>query len=165
MRVGSGVNRKTVTDSFFTSGNISGFYPHSFSITPWMSWSASSGNAPSRAANTSAVGLGYVAEAFVANADLGDTIAWNVEMAAGTWSIRALWYSDTTSGIYTVKIDGTSVGSFDFYGASPAMNVSGTITGVSVPSSGAKTLTFEATGTSGSDYLFRLIQISGVRTA
>lgn len=140
-------------------------YPHSFTITPWMSWSASSGNSPSRATSTSAVGLGYAAEALLGNADLGDTMAWNVEMAAGTWSIRALWYSDNASGIYTVKIDGTSVGSFDFYSAGGTWNVSGTLTGVSVPSSGAKTLTLEATGTSGSDYIFRLIQLSGVRTA
>lgn len=132
-----------------------------------MSNSAEVGRTINRAASTSFVGLGYDALAALADADLGDSVSWYIEMAAGTWSIKAICFTDATSGIYSVKIDGTTVGSFDFYSASGTFNVAMTITGVSVPSSGVKTLTLEATGknASSADYCFRLAQISGVKTA
>jgi hypothetical protein len=66
-----------------------------------------------------------------------DEIAWDVILAAGTWTI-ALWLRKSTNvGIYTVEIDGSSVGTLDGYNAS-ALAARMALTGVSVAATGKK---------------------------
>lgn len=129
-----------------------------------MSWSAESGNTPSRAASTSAVGLGLVRTTTSA---IDDTIEWNVEMAAGTWSIRFIYVTHSGGGTHAVKIDGTTFATLDTYSAGDVYNVTSTTTAVAVASSGIHVLSSVCTGKHASsadeDYIYTAI--SGVKTA
>lgn len=140
-------------------------FPHAFTITPWMSWSAWGGtNAPTRATVINAVGLGYTSNT---PADNGDFATWNVEMAAGTWSFRFIFITNTIAGTVDVTLDGSAVATLDIYSAGLTYNVTTTTTGIVVPSSGVKTLKILVNGknVSASDYFYFPTQLSGVKTA
>jgi hypothetical protein len=157
--------QKTITDNFFASGSgVEGIYPYSFHITPWMSWSGSGGtNAPTRNAGTSYVGLGRIYNGTGAD---GDYVQWNVELAAGTWSIKSIYATAASAGIGLLQLDGATVATIDFYAASGVNNVTTTTTGVTVATSGAHTLKLLISGkhASSTDYYYDLSSFSGVRT-
>lgn len=130
-----------------------------------MSWSGSGGtNAPSRTANTNHASLGLINNTPAAS---GDYVTWNVEMAAGTWSLRFIHAKAADMGVHDVYINNTEVGSFDPYSAGTTFNNVTTISGVSVPTSGITTLKLIIDGknASSSDFYYYLNAISGVKTA
>lgn len=61
-----------------------------------------------------------------------DEIYWDIGASGGTWTI-VLWYvKSANQGIYTVSIDGVSVGTIDGYAAGTTYNNKSSITGVSI---------------------------------
>jgi hypothetical protein len=71
-----------------------------------------------------------------------DEIYWDILIPTGTWVLRLIHFQASNRGIYTVSIDGTSVGSLggssstiDGYNAVTTPNVVSEITGIAVPAS------------------------------
>jgi hypothetical protein len=93
--------------------------------------------------------------------------SWPVSLSAGTWTIEFMSRKSTNIGIYTVSIDGVSVGTVDGYAASPASNQRSSITGIAVTPSGVKTLNFKMAtkNASSSSYFGNLAYIRLLRTA
>lgn len=54
----------------------------------------------------------------------GSYVYWNVAMRAGTWTLDLFHRQDTANGIYSVQIDGVTVGTIDGYAAAPASTLS-----------------------------------------
>jgi hypothetical protein len=52
-----------------------------------------------------------------------DTITWPVTLDAGTYTLTLIHSKGTSRGIYTIKIDGSSVGTIDGYNGSTTNNV------------------------------------------
>lgn len=73
-----------------------------------------------------------------------DAVSYTVTLAAGTWSISLMTYNTATTGIVTINLDGSSVGTVDTYnvgtGSSAIGNAIATITGVTVSTTGLHTL-------------------------
>lgn len=95
-----------------------------------------------------------------------DAISWKIVLSAGTWDIHLHVRKSTNTGIFTVKIDGASVGTADSYAAAAAYGKI-SVTGVSVASDGVKTLQLlmATKNASSSGYLGELFGISLRRTA
>ena len=125
--------------------------------------------------NTSAIGQGtwvFAADAScyygwkwynTSNAN-GDNFSYKVYLAAGTYTLQIFFERATNGGIVDFYIDADEVGSVDMYGAG-AYNVAGTVTSISVATSGLKTLKLQVDGKSGSDYYIRIIDLVLWRTA
>lgn len=69
-----------------------------------------------------------------------DSISFDFAAAAGTYSIEMIHFVASNRGIYTIKIDGTTVGTIDGYAASGATQRD-VLTGINVATSGQHTLT------------------------
>lgn len=95
-----------------------------------------------------------------------DEIGCDVVLAAGTWSIFLLHFRHTSTGIATVSLDGSSVGTIDTYGSSLASQV-GSITGITVATTGKKALKLKGATKNGSSsgYALWISLIVLVRTA
>jgi hypothetical protein len=67
--------------------------------------------------------------------DQNAEIWWYLELAAGTWDIELLHLKTVNCGIYSVRVDGAEIGTFDGYGAT-SRNNKATITGFRVGATG-----------------------------
>jgi hypothetical protein len=67
---------------------------------------------------------------------------WDFGCPGGTWTIQLLHFKGSNRGIYTVEIDGSSVGTIDGYTAGSTANVRDQITGVSI-ASGKRTISLK----------------------
>jgi len=67
-----------------------------------------------------------------------DELNFKIYMVAGTYTFNLLHNQAAGNGIAKLKIDGSAVGTIDMYNAGDVYNVIGTITGISVASSGIK---------------------------
>jgi hypothetical protein len=61
-----------------------------------------------------------------------DEIYWDLGISGGTWDLTMLHYKGPNRGIYTVSIDGSSIGTIDGYAAGTTRNQFDTITGASI---------------------------------
>jgi hypothetical protein len=95
-----------------------------------------------------------------------DSLAWPVVLSAGTWTVHLRYRKSSNVGIFTVKLDGSSVGTVDGYAASPALG-STSITDIAVATSGKKTLeiVIATKNASSSGYFAGLTGITLLRTA
>lgn len=95
------------------------------------------------------------------------SIAWDRTLSAGTWKIALLHYTGPNRGIYTVAIDGTTVGTVDSYNAGGSVNTLSVISGIVVASTGKKRigLTNPTKNASSSLYHGLLQGVSLARTA
>jgi len=85
-----------------------------------------------------------------AGAAQNDQLSWSVYMEAGTWNIGILTLKGTNVGIQTWKIDGTTVLTYDAYAGGVTYNQIGTATGISIATSGLKTLSCTTASKNGS---------------
>lgn len=90
-----------------------------------------------RASDTGGQFVGWVN---ISDGTQNDSITFDFVAAAGTFSLEFYHLVFTSYGIYTIKIDGTSVGTIDGYALSLA-TVRDTLTGISIATSGQHTLT------------------------
>lgn len=71
-----------------------------------------------------------------------DSISWDLSLSAGTWKIGFLHGMGSTSGIFTIQIDGTTVGTLDMYQAGGNVyNQRHQVTGITVATTGKHRLT------------------------
>ena len=71
---------------------------------------------------------------------LNDEITYPVYLSAGTYKCDLLTRGNTNAGKLHLIIDTTDKGSFDMYNGSDAGNLTKTITGISVTTTGLKTI-------------------------
>jgi hypothetical protein len=92
-------------------------------------------------------------------------ISWKVALEAGTWEFELIHGKGNNRGIYTVSLDGTSVGTIDGYTASAGtFNDVSTITGISVATTSVKTLNLKmATKNASSSSYFGVINAIQLR--
>jgi len=95
-----------------------------------------------------------------------DEIVTAAFLAAGTYTVQAVFNRATNNGILDIEIDSTSVGTIDTYGAAQAVTI-GAITSVSVAADGIKAIGILCTGknASSSDHYITLNSLSFIRTA
>lgn len=96
-----------------------------------------------------------------------DEVSFYVTLGAGTWSFRMLSGTFSNAGIVTVSLGGSSIGTLDQYSSTNYAGVKGEITGVSVATSGKKTLNLKMASKNGSSsgYYAIIHYIWLVRTA
>lgn len=111
--------------------------------------------------NANAINNGYKLSTGAQNAEIG----WDIELPAGTWTISLLHTQGANRGIYTVSLDGASVGTIDGYAAGGGtFNVISDLTGVRVTSGGKKRLLLKmATKNGASSAYFGSIQALTLR--
>lgn len=119
---------------------------------------------------------GWASRFFDANAVYGsflrsntaqnDAVWWYVPLAAGTYSFTLVYIRGTSTGIYSVRIDSVEVGTVDSYGTAQ-YNTVGTVTGVSVATTGRKEirLVMASKNASSSGYRGDLQHLTILRTA
>lgn len=125
----------TTIRSADVNSNFTEVMHHMETIVPFISSTASSAWS-TLVVSTSALMCGYRRTDGTINA----YIEFPVLLSPGTWTITFLTTTDTDRGIYTVTLDGTSVGTVDGYAASNNHNVELSITGISVATGGRKLL-------------------------
>lgn len=96
-----------------------------------------------------------------------DEVSFDVVLAAGTWTFQLLHLANTDAGIYTVQLDGVTVGTIDGYVASITKNVISVVSGISVATTGKKRLKLKMATKNGSSssYKGRIQKIEFQRTA
>lgn len=94
-------------------------------------------------------------------------VGWDVVLAVGTWTIKIIYGTGPQRGIYTVTLDGASVGTVDGYAVSTAENVAHSFTGIDVTAQGKKRLLFQMAtkNASSSSYFGNLQLVTLTRTA
>ena len=97
----------------------------------------------------------------------GDNISYQVYLAAGTYSLLVIHHKNTVAGIVDIYIDATEVASIDMYLNPLTWNYRNVTTGISVATSGLKTLKFQLHGkhASSSNYSGYIVYAALWRTA
>jgi hypothetical protein len=95
-----------------------------------------------------------------------DDVSFILDLSAGTWAMRVLWFRYTNKGIVDAYLDATEIGSQDMYGSQLSSQV-WTITGITVATGGLHTLKFKVDGknASSSAYYYGISWASLWRTA
>lgn len=76
----------------------------------------------------------------------GDTtsyLEWSLPIAAGTWEMEVTHVKNFDAGILSFSLDGAPIGSVDAYDAGTVLNASGTVSSITVGTSGLHTLRVE----------------------
>lgn len=95
------------------------------------------------------------------------SISYRFPMSAGTYTIEIVALAGSYTAIVTAKIDGVDIGTVDYYKSDGDAQRVGSITGVTVATSGTKTinLTNATKNASSSGYTFYLMGLRILRTA
>lgn len=146
----------------FSGTGISGLLPWTIDIDPFTT--------PATQTNWSTIGID---PAQIKNGSLASTgaqsaqIGWDVVMAAGTWTLNVLTITILNAGIIGAALGPSPVGVMDTYSAGTTYNVSKSITGIVVSTTGKKrlTLTMATKNDASSGYFGRLSAVRLLRTA
>jgi hypothetical protein len=97
---------------------------------------------------------------------VNDTISYDLPIGAGTWTLDLLHLAGTNRGIYTVAVDGVTVGTVDGYNAVLSA-VRGQVTGIAVATGGTHrvTLTVATKNATSTSYRGSVSAIMLTRTA
>ena len=142
------------------------FAPYHVDIAGWTKWKSSSDYASfTRTINTNGWSMGYTACA--AGGSSAKHIEWDVALAAGTWTIMFTYVKTSASGIATVSLDGSDIGTIDTWKSSGLQpNFRSSIASIVVASPGVKELKVSTAtkNASSTDYDFLLQWITLSRT-
>lgn len=96
-----------------------------------------------------------------------DEIGWDIMLPAGTWTFELIHAKSTDRGIYTVALDGSSVGTIDGYNNPSLVNQRSQITGIVAATSEQVrlTLTMATKNASSSAYFGGINHLQFKRTA
>lgn len=127
--------------------------------TPWNVWMHGQGRP---ATNTGFATFGTSGQR--TSASQNDEIGWDFYLAAGTWEFWLLHITNNNRGIYTVTLDGASVGTVDGYSSGSVTYVESQIAGHVVASAGVKRLLLKmSTKNASSSAYIGSIQLVGMR--
>jgi hypothetical protein len=107
--------------SFYDGSDFQDGYTPIYSLFqhPFWEHTVVSGNAPTWASDVSQSGAGYWRQNAAA---LNDELSYSVALPAGTYHIEAMTLKASTSGIMTIKWNGSTVSTHDLYSASVIYN-------------------------------------------
>ena len=96
-----------------------------------------------------------------------DSIEWEADLSAGTWTFELRFLAISSGGIATLSIDGTDVGEFDTYAATSANNSTAQITGATIGTTSSKRikLTMATRNASSSGFRCYMTYLAAQRTA
>ena len=129
------------------------FAPRHVDIWPWTRTYSEVGTW-ARASNNNMLGLGLYGNS--ASQAVNDEVVYKVALDAGTWTITAIGQTNSSSGISTVYLDATSIGTLDWYSASGTNNVVKKITGIIIATPGIYALRFKMASKNASASAYRL---------
>jgi hypothetical protein len=117
------------------------------------------------AANTAEI-LNQLYSNLTTNAQ-NDEFEFKIPLAAGTYTLNLVSVRDGTSGILTVRVDGSTVGTIDLYNAGSQVNVVSSIASIVVAATATKTINFklETKNASSTDYIAYLTFVQFIKTA
>jgi hypothetical protein len=117
------------------------------------------------AANTAEI-LNQLYSNLTTNAQ-NDEFEFKIPLAAGTYTLNLVSVRDGTSGILTVRVDGSTVGTIDLYNAGSQVNVVSSIASIVVAATATKTINFklETKNASSTDYVAYLTFVQFIKTA
>jgi len=152
----------TIPPSLFVQGGVDATAPWNHFVNVLMppatqtGWSA-------RVNNSNSQGYTYLQSSSAVNAEIG----WDMALAAGTWEVSFMHLSDFNAGIFTVSLDGKTVGTTDSYAAATVFNTIATFAGITVITPGVKRLLFKMATKNASSSAFAgtLQMVSMRRTA
>lgn len=98
---------------------------------------------------------------------INDEITYKVILAAGTYKFTYFGVTNTDQGVITVTLGGVTAGTIDLYTGTVARNITKTLTGIVIPTTGAQTLDIKVTSknASSSSYVVRITAMNLTRTA
>lgn len=140
-------------------------YPKRIDICPWLDWShVVAGGTITPSQSSSALSGGYVSQGTIA---VNDEIGWPVLLNAGTWTMTLIHVTAGNRGIYTHKLDSTTIGTIDGYSAGTVYNVVSEITGIVVAAPAVYThkLVMATKNASSSNYYYSPAWITWRQTA
>ena len=111
--------------------------PWHIDICPWQSCVDTSGLSRSQASDRMGGGYGQWG-----GAAPGGYAKWDVPLTAGTWTLTMISYQDGNRGIYTIKLNTTTIGTVDGYQLTSITNAASQITGIVVGSDATYRLGF-----------------------
>lgn len=113
------------------------------------------------------VGSSTSVQQYISDGNQNDEIQYKVFLQAGTYSFSIVSDKDVNRGIYTVSIDGTSVGTSDAYSSTRVYVAVLTLTGITVATSAVHTLDIKMAtkNASSSGYYGTLSLFTFIRTA
>ncbi len=129
------------------------FAPRHVDIWPWTQTFSEVGTW-ARNNNNGQLGMGSYSNS--ATQALNDEVVYDVALDAGTWTITVIGQTNSSSGISTVYLDATSVGTLDWYSASTTNNVVKQITGITVSTPGVYALKLKMASKNASATAYRL---------
>lgn len=102
-----------------------------------------------------------------ASAAQNDEVTFPIYLKAGTWELQMLVVQLSSSGIATILLDNVSQGTLDTYQAGFNYNIIKTLSGISVATSGLKTLSIRMAtkNASASSYRINVTMITLLKTA
>jgi hypothetical protein len=89
-----------------------------------------------------------------------DWIEFWMSLKAGTWDFELLHHKDNNRGIYTVSLDGVTLGTIDGYAGSTTLNQRDSLSGIAVPRSGMHRLRMTMASKNASSSLYYCIMDS-----
>lgn len=98
----------------------------------------------------------YCGYAFQSPALNGDSTSSSFYVGQGAYTVNVLTLKNSNQAIFTVYIDGVSIGTFDTYNVTPLYNVVASFAGINITGSGRHTLTITVTGKNGASTGFIL---------
>ena len=111
---------------------------------------------------------GSIYNAFLVGANAqNNLIAWDLVLAAGTWTVSLLHLTGSDRGIYSLQFDGVEKGTIDGYSAGTVRNVLADVTGISIATSGKVRFSMKVATkhASSSAYFTKFYVVSLIRTA
>jgi hypothetical protein len=138
-------------------------YPYTVNIDPLVASVVTHTNWNTLSVDNACLHCGYRLSSGAQNA----TVSWDVTLSPGTWTMAMVHHQDSNRGIYTVTLDGVSLGTVDGYNGALNRNTQSTIAGFSVTTPGKKRLAFTMATKNGSSssYFGTLSAIQLFRTA
>lgn len=130
--------------------------PYQQTSMMWSSTDGSSGMTYTRTQSSARLSGGSGNQANAADADDGDYYEFFYNLAAGTYTLTVIFPKTTDLGIVRASLDGSSLGTQDFY-AGYSENHVWEITGITVSADGNYTLRFAVDGKNASSTDYRMV--------
>lgn len=137
---------------------------YSVFIVPWAGYKSTTGFT-NRTQDSAQLGGGYLIN-FPGVGPQNDEVEWDIWLEAGTYTLFAVSATTTDRGISTFTLDGSSVGTLDWYAGSTTSNVLKTITGITVATAGLKSFKVKMAtkNASSSNYYMQQQSFAWIRT-
>lgn len=132
----------------------------------WLPFMANKSSVPAswtRAVRSDMLGM----DQFYNNGAVNDYVEWDAYLDTGTWKIAIIHEKRPDGGIFSLQLDGGTVGTIDSYAAGATPNNYAEVTGISITGAGVKALRLSALSKNASSSSYYIIHqsIALIRTS